>query len=178
MARSPEETRALVLRARAGSRDAFEELMKAHVGLVTAATAAHINDRSEIEDLVQEAFMAAWRELQRLKKPESFAPWVSTIARNLARTAAAERARRARVPRPAPKDSGHDDECRALYRRVIAEIERLPEGYREVFLLRYVGERECSSIADELGVALGTVTSRLSRGHQLLREKLAEVVRP
>lgn len=175
MARPPEETRALVLRARAGSRDAFGELMKAHAGLVTAVIAAHTSDRTDVEDLVQEAFMTAWRELSRLRKPESFATWISTIARNLARASLADRARRDRAQRSAPRPIGSGSERDKLYRRVIGEVERLPESYREVFLLRYVGEHDCADIARCLGVALGTVTSRLSRGHQILRERLGKV---
>lgn len=174
MTRSPQATRELVARARAGDRTAFEELMRAHAGLAAAVAAAHLADPLEVEDLVQETFMTAWRELARLRKPESFASWVSAIARNLARSAAAERSRRSKLERE-KRPAGEASEGReALYRRVLSEVERLPEGYREVFLLRYVAERDCAGIARELGVPLGTVTSRLSRGHSLLRERLEE----
>ncbi len=172
MTRSPQATRELVVRARAGDRTAFEVLMRAYAGLAAAVAAAHVSDAPEVEDLVQETFMTAWRELARLKKPESFGPWVSAIARNLARSAGAERARRSKLQRE-KRPAGPATEGReALYRRVLSEVERLPEGYREVFLLRYVAERDCAGIARELGVSLGTVTSRLSRGHGMLRERL------
>jgi RNA polymerase sigma-70 factor (ECF subfamily) len=138
---------------------------------------AHCADRAEVEDLVQETFLVAWRELARLKKPESFGPWVATIARNLARSAATERSRKTalegRETPPPPAPDGRE----ALYRKVIAEVERLPDGYRQVFLLRYVDEKDCATISRELGLPVGTVTSRLSRGHQMLRERLGEAAR-
>jgi len=146
--------------------------MRAHAGLAAAVAAGHLADPAEVEDLVQETFMTAWRELARLRKPESFGPWVSTIARNLARTAAAERSRRARLQKEKRPEEAAPAGREALYRRALAEIERLPDLYREVFLLRYVAERDCAGIARELGVPPGTVTSRLSRGHGLLRERL------
>jgi RNA polymerase sigma-70 factor (ECF subfamily) len=169
---SPDTARDLVARARGGSREAFEELVRLHAGLVVAVLAAHLPGTAEIEDLVQETFMTAWGELRHLRRPESFGPWVSAIARNLARSSAAETARRREgAPRTAAAvapAAGRE----ALYRRVLGEVERLPEGYREVLLLRYVQERSCEEVAAALGLPLGTVTSRLSRGHALLRERL------
>ena len=117
--------------------------------------------------------MVAWRELAQLRRPESFGYWVSAIARNLARTASAERSRRDGLRLA---DRRHDQEeapgREALYRRALAEVERLPDGYREVFLLRYVGEMSCARISEELNLPVGTVTARLSRGHAMLRDKL------
>ncbi|MHC4916217.1 MAG: RNA polymerase sigma factor [Planctomycetota bacterium] len=176
MAQALEATKDLVVRAQAGSREAFEKLVREHSGLVAAVAAAHMSDPAEVEDLIQETFMTAWREIARLRKPESFGPWVSAVARNLARAAAADRSRRSRlrVEAPGQRTVG---EREGLYRRVLSEVEALPDGYREVFLLRYVADRDCASIACELGIALGTVTSRLSRGHAMLRQKLEREAR-
>ncbi len=171
MAQTPDATEDLVVRAQAGDRDAFERLVRGHSGLVAAVAAAHISDRTEVDDLVQETFMTAWREISRLRKPESFGPWVSAVARNLARTAAADSSRRSRM-RPEIRRGASPERTDEIYRRVLSAVESLPDGYREVFLLRYVAERDCAEIACELGIALGTVTSRLSRGHAMLREKL------
>jgi RNA polymerase sigma-70 factor (ECF subfamily) len=172
LAQSPEARRELVVRAQAGNRAAFEKLMSSHSGLVAAVVAAHLSEPGETEDVVQETFMTAWREIQALRSPESFAPWVSAIARNLARSAATQRTRRARLqplggPEPAPARGSA-----ALYRRVLTEVERLPDGYREVFLLRYVQDLDCAEVSRQLGLPLGTVTSRLSRGHAMLRRRL------
>jgi hypothetical protein len=64
------------------------------------------------------------------------------------------------------------EEARAERDAALAEVERLPGNLREVFLLRYVAGRSCAEVAGELSVPLGTVTSRLSRGHRILRERL------
>jgi RNA polymerase sigma-70 factor (ECF subfamily) len=152
-------------------------LISRHAGLVSAVVAAHLTNPAEAEDVVQETFMVACREFRGLCRPESFGSWISTIARNLALAAAAAERRRRQQPdgwaleERAGSEPVPDRD--ALYRRILREVENLPEGCREVFLFRYVENKSCAEIAGELGVAIGTVTSRLSRGHQLLRERLA-----
>ena len=175
MVGSPAATRELVIRARAGEPGALGELIRRHAGLVSAVVAAYLPNPAEAEDVVQETFLVACREFPGLCRPESFGSWISTIARNLALAAAAgERRRRQKLAGASAgrERSGPVPDRDALYRRVLREVENLPEGCREVFLLRYVENKSCAEIAGDLGVAIGTVTSRLSRGHQLLRERL------
>ena len=57
-------------------------------------------------------------------------------------------------------------------------IDALGEEYRVTLMLRHGGGLSCEEIAENLGVSLGTVTSRLSRAHRLLREKLGRFVQP
>src|SRR2546426_10904429 len=75
---------ALVRRAQAGDRPAFEELIRAHARLVWASVYGWVRDPAWTEDLVQETFLRAWEAVRELKQPEAFRGWLLTIARRLA----------------------------------------------------------------------------------------------
>jgi RNA polymerase sigma-70 factor (ECF subfamily) len=62
--------------------------------------------------------------------------------------------------------------------RILGAIDALGDEYRATLLLRHVEGQSCEEIAERLGVSLGTITSRLSRAHKLLRERLARFVEP
>ncbi len=61
---------------------------------------------------------------------------------------------------------------------ILSAIDGLTEEYRVTLMLRHVGGLSCEEISENLGVSLGTVTSRLSRAHRILRERLAKYVEP
>ena len=62
--------------------------------------------------------------------------------------------------------------------RILSAINSLGEEYRVTLVLRHVNGQSCEEIAETLNVSLGTVTSRLSRAHKLLREKLQKLMEP
>jgi RNA polymerase sigma-70 factor (ECF subfamily) len=176
VARPGKATERLSDRARSGPPGDVEALIGRHAGLVAAVVMAHLSDRQEAEDVIQETFLVACREFERLRRAESFGPWIATIARNLAIAASCGSRRRrelaGKLPAREPAAGDAAAERSAQSRRVLAEVEALPEGLREVFLLRYVESLGCAEIAAALDVPVGTVTSRLSRGHGLLRARL------
>ena len=79
-----------------------------------------------------------------------------------------------------PKEEGGlEQAARAETRdRILAAINALGEEYRVTLVLRHVNGMSCEEIAEVLNVSLGTVTSRLSRAHRLLRERLAKLMEP
>ena len=179
---------ALVAASLAGDREAFGMLVGRYKGMVMGRIYAIVGDRHEAEDLAQESFVRAYRALSQLEQPSEFASWLGSIARNAAVTA---RARRRPAPagslsggdatapapagRPAAGDPAEAAARHELYEMALREIESLPEEYRSTVYLRYLRNRSCREIAEIEGVAVGVVTSRLSRAAAALRGKLGPV---
>src|SRR5215470_1098647 len=87
----------LVERSRRRDAEAFGALVTRHQQLVFGVALAKCGDPALAEDVAQEAFVAAWRDLDRLRDGDQVGSWVAGIARNLAASAARTRARRERV---------------------------------------------------------------------------------
>src|SRR5215470_317407 len=92
----------LVARSRRRDASAFGALVERHQRLVVGVALARCGDPALAEDIAQEAFVAAWRDLDRLRDDERVGPWVAGIARNLAANAARDRARRRDAAGPMP----------------------------------------------------------------------------
>ncbi|HEY8143598.1 MAG TPA: sigma-70 family RNA polymerase sigma factor [Kofleriaceae bacterium] len=166
----------LVAKCRARDADAFRALVERHQRLVFAVALAHAGDVGLAEDVAQEAFVAAWRDLDLLREPDRVGPWVAGIARNLARSAQRNRARRAQhrldePPSPAtPEDEVLAREDRELLGRALAEV---PAAHREALVLYYLEGQPVARIAEVLGVREELVKQRLSRGRRALRASVA-----
>jgi RNA polymerase sigma-70 factor (ECF subfamily) len=178
MSREHELTR----RAQAGDREAFGEIVRLLEGEVLNFAYRLHPDRSRAEDLSQDAFVEAFRRLRHLHDPAQLRGWVRGIVRNLHR---ARRRREAREPasldlsgeecRLAAADAGEADlfagmAPKEIFEILATEVDRLPEPYRAVVVLRHYDRLTCRAIAERLGVPIGTVTMRLTRGHRMLRE--------
>jgi RNA polymerase sigma-70 factor (ECF subfamily) len=181
---------ALVARARAGDRAAFRRLHDRHrPGAWRVVRGFGDFDADDVEDVVQESFVRAFRSLDGLKEPGRFAPWLLAIARNRALSRVARRkvrqevaeelAREAEVASSEPV-SLPDPEAGAeleLVRRIIAELPEGPE--KETVQLFYVeGRLSAREIAERLGVGKSAITMRLERFRaRVKRRVLAEVAR-
>lgn len=161
------EGRDLVRAARAGDRDAFDDLYRRHYRLVRAVLLARL-PRADAEDLAQEVFLAAWEKLGDLRDEEGFGGWVAAIARNRAASHSRSGPRLASLPDDLPggvrADGGPGP--------VLAAIRLLPEAYREPLLLRLVEGMSGPEIARETGLTEGSVRVNLHRGFAKLRELL------
>lgn len=171
----------LVERSRAGDLRAFEGLVIRYQRLVVGVALGQVGDPDLAEDLAQDAFVCAWRDLAALRQPERVAGWLAGIARNLARGASRRAARRAarvaeaappRVPAPSPAEQVAARQDRELLRRCLAEV---PAAQREVLVLHYLEDCPVARIAALLGVSQDVVKQRLSRGRRRLGRRVAEV---
>ena len=166
----PEPTDAeLVAEARAGAASAFGTLVRRYQGIAVARAYRLVGDRTEAEDVAQEAFMRAFRSLQQLRKPSAFGPWLLQTVSNVARRAAARRARR-----PASLPDSHPSPNPAPRFDVLDAIARLSEADQQVIHLHYSQGCTCVEIARLLGLQIGSVTSRLTRARRKLRRLLSE----
>lgn len=167
------ETAALVAAARTGDRDAFGVLYERYVRMVHGVLLASAQ-QDDVQDLVQDVFLRALRQLHAMRDPAAFGAWIATIARNEARMhhraakptedLSAQHPDPGADPDSAPHRLGTDDVLRAL--------RAVPERYREPLMLRLVEQMGGEEIADKLGLTHGTVRVYLHHGLRLLREQL------
>ena len=160
---------------RDGHPEMFRHLVSRYQTPLIKHLSSRLRDENEAAEAAQEAMVRAYSALPKLKKTESFFSWLLGIADRVA--GEMHRVRRRPVASldldsvVGPSNVARDPEgCSSeQLTRAIAE---LPEAYREVILLRFYGGQSCSEICTNLGISLGTVTSRLSRAYVLLRNAL------
>lgn len=147
-----------------------------------------------VDESVQEALVRAYFLLPRLREPESFWSWLLGIGRRVLKEQQRAQRRADAAPRlllngtsrsSASLNGTARSSHAALHTAELASPEAdaaaleaavvaLPEPYREVILLRFYAGLSCSVIADQLSLPIGTVTKRLSRAYDLLRDSLAD----
>ena len=171
MPREPVDTDVarLVRGAQRGDRAAFDELYRRFARMVHGVVLARVS-RIDVDDLVQDVFLAAWQRLAALREPAAFGGWLATIARHRA----TDHGRRERPMEalvndvPSPKQG---DRLEAL--AILDAIKSLPEAYNETLVLRLVEGMTGAEIAVRTGLTEASVRVNLHRGMKLLREKLA-----
>ena len=168
----------LVRRAQAGDREAFEMLVERHA-TETYRLAAAIVGVTDARDVAQEAFVTAWQQLHRLRKPDAFGPWLRRITVNRCRNWLRAGNRRGhptsleadaagRVP-----DTQRDFRGAVEARMVLAPaFDALSADQRAVLALHYSMGCSIAETADALGVPIGTAKSRLSAGLAGLRKAI------
>lgn len=167
-----------------GDREAYGRIVAACQGTVASIALAITRDVPASEDVAQEAFLAAWQQLRRLRSPDSFLPWLRQITRNLARDhLRAQRRSRAPEgdveallaqvadPHPEPAEHAAEREQQAV---AAAVIDSLPEDSREVLLLYYREGQSSRQVAALLGLQDAAVRKRLSRARERVREELLQ----
>src|SRR5918995_1424005 len=156
--------------AQRGSASDLEALFRLHWprAFRTAFLVAH--DAAASEDIAQEAFLSAIRNLDRFDRRRPFGPWLHRIVVNRAIDWTRARRLRAEVElgdvHPAAEDPP------ALGDDVLAALARLPPEHRAVIVMRYLLELTPGEIAESLGLPRGTVNSRLRRGLDRLESEL------
>jgi len=175
---------ALVGEACAGRIEAFAQLVRRYQDHAYGAAIGRLSDFDLARDVVQEAFLCAWRNLSRLREPSRFGSWLRGIVRNTAYRALREMSRvRALAeelrgaaepfaPTPPPDRSAEDAERRRIVHRA---LQNLNEKSRETVSLHYVDGLSYAEIAAFLDVTEATVQGRLQRGRAKLRKELTMV---
>lgn len=175
----------LVHLARAGNRDAYDELIRRYQRSIWGLAALLVNDRSEAEDLTQEAFLRAWLNLDLLTDPAKFGPWLRRIVFGVCIDWL-------RVFRPdlyRLTDSGSELELFGrsahtesaferlqaieLRLRIWSAVERLPPRYRLPLTLFHLDGLSHSKVAEALDIPVSTARSLVTRARQKLQPMLA-----
>lgn len=159
----------------------FEDAVLPHLDAAFNYARWLTRDDAEAEDVVQDACLRAVRYLHSLRDPDARA-WLFAIVRNTWYSRLSHRSRRAESsPYDAERDDQLDDaldpEAQLIQRHAVATVrdalEQLPVDFREVIVLRELEDLSYKDIASVLGVPIGTVMSRISRG----RERLATALK-
>ena len=157
----------LVRAALEGDRDGFGRLYALYAPLVHGILLARV-PRTEVDDLVQDIFLHAFKKLHTLRESASFGPWIAMIARNRA----VDFHRRSRATVEITDDLRGSDKQQSKAAEILELIRSLPDAYRETLVLRLVEGMTGPEIAERTGLTAASVRVNLHRGMKLLREKL------
>ena len=168
-ARHASEDAELVRRAVAGDGAAFTALYERYARMIHGLLLARVRT-ADADDLLQEVFLTAWKQLEGLRDAAAFGGWLAMIARN--RATDFQRRTVAQVDLPSSLRAHDATVASAEANAVVDVIRRLPETYRETLMLRLVEGMTGPEIAARTGLTDGSVRVNLHRGMKLLREKL------
>ena len=165
----------LVKRAQKGDAAAFAQLVENEKHRLYTLAARELGSGADAEDAVQEALIRAWRALPRFRAESRFSTWIYRIQLNAIHDQRAKRSRGGGapledVPEPAdPRDALHASELSTALQEA---LNALDETYRSAVLMSDVSGMSYAEIAEVLGVAEGTVKSRIFRGRAELARLL------
>ncbi len=157
----------LVERVCKGDEEAFGKLYVIFAPLVHGIVLARV-PRDEVQDIVQEVFLAAYKNIDALRDKNAFGAWISMIARNHA----TEFYRNAKPTEELSEDLRGRENPHSEAREILAAIRALPETYRETLILRLIEGLTGQEIAEQTGLKPESVRVNLHRGMKLLRQKL------
>jgi len=169
-----------VRRVLAGEVDAFEGIVRRWQGPLVNLAYRFCRNRAGAEEMAQEAFVMAFRKLDRWKESARFSTWLFALALNVYRS----QMRRVRPPEvplstdrePEAKDNPAEEILRSQSDEVVRRgVARLPAKYRDALILVYFEERSVKDAASMLGVPDGTIKARLHRGREMLRKRLGSL---
>ena len=171
----PDQT--LLEAAKKGDLKSFESLILRYQGMVYRFLFHFMGNGSDAEDITQETFLNLYRKLSLHNSAQPFSSWLITMARNLAISY-----HRRRIPTPlapeiissAIKDTCSGPELEIVLREDIAELhlalQKLPEGLREVLIMRYLLDIPLQEVAELLNIPEGTAKSRVFKARNELRD--------
>jgi len=190
---APDET-AILARLRAGENAAFEELIRDHGPRMLAVARRFLPVEEDARDAVQEAFVSAFRSIERFEGQSRISTWLHRIVVNAALMKLRSRRRKpeqsiedllpgflenGHMERPASpwRKTGTDELERAELGTLLREkIQELPDGHRNVLLLRDIEGLDTEETARLMGISTGAVKTRLHRARQALRGLLEPVL--
>jgi RNA polymerase sigma-70 factor, ECF subfamily len=166
----------LVRRVLSGDRQAFATLVERYQNAVFAVAMKVLQDHDAGSDAAQNAFVAAYQQLPRLRDGNAFGAWLLTIARREALAIARSRPRVLSLQREHDKtyESASETPMEETLRALMDAVGDLPDHEQRVVMLRYFNEHPVAEIAKITGRSVGTVTKQISRALLRLRNRLKD----
>jgi len=166
----------LIRQCKAGDTEAFGRLVRRYAGRATQVALGLVGDHADAMDVSQEAFVRAWRHIQKFRGESNFFTWYTSILRNVALTWLRRRLAHADVDlmdASAVPDGGIDPAVLAerseQAERLWEAVLRLPTRHREMIVLSHFEQLSYREIAQVLEIPVGTVMSRLHAARKALR---------
>jgi RNA polymerase sigma-70 factor (ECF subfamily) len=184
----------LMLRVQEGDTDCFDVLVERYKVRLFNYLLRLTSNRDDAEEIAQEAFVKAYIHAEKYKTIAKFSTWLYTIATNLVRNRVRSRSRAPQIVSGWTRAWGDGEEERQLeipdaHRSpdqtmndrelsdvINGAIQKIPEKYRESFVLREINELSYEEIAAVTGLKLGTVRSRINRARNYFRQVVAPVI--
>ncbi|HVV01894.1 MAG TPA: sigma-70 family RNA polymerase sigma factor, partial [Verrucomicrobiae bacterium] len=177
----------LVANSRGGDREAFGQIVARYQTLICSLAYSRTGSLAHSQDLAQEIFIRAWRDLAKLREPGKLRSWLCGIARHVISDSLRQEGREpshrgesldqlndaAQASEPLPLDATISREEEAILWRA---VERIPEIYREPLVLFYREHQSIAAVAASLELTEEAVKQRLSRGRKLLHEEVLSFV--
>jgi len=176
----------LVDESLSGNRDAFGQIVARYQSLICALAYSATGSLSQSEDLAQDTFVTAWKQLADLRERSKLRSWLCGIARNLINNSLCRQGREPghaaetleaiaepHAPGPLPVERVISREEEAILWRSLKQI---PEIYREPLVLFYREHQSVEAVAQQLDLTEDAAKQRLSRGRKLLRERVLAFV--
>ncbi|MCK4849863.1 MAG: RNA polymerase sigma factor [Phycisphaerae bacterium] len=170
----------------AGQRDpvAFENLVAVHGEHINRLVYRLLGWSHDAEDVSQEVFLAALKNLKKFRGQSSLSTWLTRIAVNKARSHRRKLRSRIRALRAAARMSRPTAESkpesasadREVFRRVRQAVQALPSRYREVVVMRYLEQMPTAEVVKVLGISRSAMDARLHRARRRLKEVLGDLV--
>ena len=174
----------LISRASGGDPSAFNQLMGMHEKRMYAVALRMCGNREDAQDCLQEAMLRVYRAIGGFKGQSSFGTWVYRITMNTCLDELRRKKNKQNVSFDnlldqgwSPADDSASPEKKVMQiemrKSISTSIQELPEDMRSAIIMRDIHGYSYDEIADILGVNVGTIKSRISRGREKLREKLS-----
>jgi RNA polymerase sigma-70 factor (ECF subfamily) len=185
----PSDEMAFVARLQSGDATAFEKLVREHGPRMLAVARRYLGHEEDAQDALQDALIGVYRGIHRFEGQSQLATWLHRIAANAAlmRLRSRRRTDETSIDELLPTflDDGHQTQSSARWSHgadaaqrletaelIRGSIDRLPDNYRAILLLRDIEERDTEETAQILGMSAGAVKTRLHRARQALRTLL------
>ncbi len=183
------EEAALIAKLRYGDESAWKALVEKYASRLLATARRILRDEQEAEDVVQEAFLVGWRDIERFRRESRLYTWLHSIVVKVSLMRLRSRSQKNEVsiesllPRFTENglhehhqihwcDPGDELRRKELRQIVLRCLDKIPETYRLVVVLRDIEELEADEAAELLGVSKNTLKVRLHRARQALKTVL------
>ncbi|MFC1780653.1 RNA polymerase sigma factor [Planctomycetota bacterium] len=172
---------ALVCAAQRGDKEALQQLFICNWSWLRGLVYSILGNPDQVDDVLQDICIRVIKNIDSLREPECFRPWLAVMAR---RYAIRYRRQNAVRPKPVPvevaqlepdektKTFFNDIEQQEQYDRILRAIESLPEKYREVLMLQHSGDITYAQIAEILDIPVTTVQIRLVRARRMIYDRI------
>ena len=180
----------LVQRAQGGDLRAFDLLVLKYQGRIAALVSRYVSDAGEVEDVTQEAFIKAYRALEKFRGDSAFYTWLYRIAANAAKNHLVAKGRRPGADVTIEDAEGFEEggmlsesaspEALAMGSELAEVVESalnaLPDELKAALMLREFDGLSYDDIADVLGCPVGTVRSRIFRAREAIDQRVKEQI--